>query len=120
MALIASSAVFSFSHIFLFCVLVILILYTLSPSIGDHGIVSSYSSSLASQYPSEETLRSWSLTDEQCRIAFPGLLKEVDDAVTRGPFVQDKFDPENPLGPVRGRIKDGKASLPFSHAPYPR
>ena len=66
---------------------------------------------MASKYPSEESLRSRLLTEEQCRAVFPGLLKEVDDAVARGPFVQDKFDPENPLGPVRGRIKDGKVSL---------
>lgn len=112
MALIASSMAFSFSHVFLFGVLVVFIIYSLRPSfVGDRVAVSSYSSSIAGQYPSEETIQSRTLTDEQCRAAFPGLLKEVDDAVARGKFVQDKFDPENPLGPVRGRIKDGKASL---------
>lgn len=116
MALIASSMAFSFSHIFLFGMLIVFILYSLrSFSVGDQVIVSDYPSSIAGQYPSEETQQSRTLTEEQCRAAFPGLLKEVDDAVARGPFVQDKFDPENSLGPVRGRIKDGKASPFISH-----
>ena len=113
MALIASSMAFSFSHVFLFGVLIVFILYSLrSFSIGDQVVVPNYSSGITSQYPSKETQQSRTLTEEQCRAAFPGLLKEVDDAVARGPFVQDKFDPENSLGPVRGRIKDRKAS-PF-------
>lgn len=116
MALIASSMAFSFSHVFLFGVLVVFILYSLrSVSIGDQVAVSDYSGSIADVYPPEGVLRSRSLTEEQCRAAFPGLLKEVDDAVARGPFVQDTFDPDNPLGPVRARIKDGKASLTISH-----
>ncbi|OBT66598.1 hypothetical protein VE03_03900 [Pseudogymnoascus sp. 23342-1-I1] len=100
MALIASSMVFSFSHVFLFGVLIVLILYSLRSSVGEQVAASNYSSSVAGQYPSEETLQSRSLTEEQCRAAFPGLLKEVDDAVARGPFVQDTFDPENSLGPL--------------------
>ncbi|KFY87769.1 hypothetical protein V500_06777, partial [Pseudogymnoascus sp. VKM F-4518 (FW-2643)] len=93
----------------------IFILYSLrSFSIGDQVVVPNYPSSVASQYPSEETQQSRTLTEEQCRAAFPGLLKEVDDAVARGPFVQDKFDPENSLGPVRGRIKDGKLYILFA------
>lgn len=119
MALIASSMVFSFSHVFLFGVLILFILYTLRSSLSDQVAVSTYSNSIATHYPSEETLRSRSLTEKQCRAAFPGLLKEVDDAVARGKFVQDKFDPENSLGPVRGRIKDGKVSLSFSHVSNP-
>lgn len=111
MALIASSMVFSFSHIFLFSVLILFILYTLRSSLGDQLSVPNYPTGTASHYPSEETLRSRSLTEKQCRAAFPGLLKEVDDAVARGKFVQDRFDPENSLGPVRGRIKDGKVGL---------
>ncbi|OBT75979.1 hypothetical protein VF21_05782 [Pseudogymnoascus sp. 05NY08] len=114
MALIASSIVFSSSHIFLFSVLILFILYTLRSSLSDQLSVSAYPSSIASHYPSEQTLRSRSLTEEQCRVAFPGLLKEVDDAVARGPFVQDKFDPENPLGPLRGRIRDGKLYITFA------
>lgn len=115
MALIASSMAFSFSHVFLFGVLVVFIFFSLRSSVGDQLAVSDYSGGIAGLYPSEDTLRSRSLTEEQCRAAFLGLLKEVDDAVARGPFVQDTFDPENPLGPVRGRIKDGNASLIISH-----
>ncbi|OBT57892.1 hypothetical protein VE04_02053, partial [Pseudogymnoascus sp. 24MN13] len=114
MALIASSMVFSFSHIFLFGVLILFILYTLRSSLSFQIAVPNYSTSRANHYPSEETLRSRSLTEEQCRTAFPGLLKEVDDAVARGKFVQDTYDPENSLGPVRGRIKDGKLYIIFA------
>ncbi|KFY80465.1 hypothetical protein V499_00643, partial [Pseudogymnoascus sp. VKM F-103] len=106
--------VFSFSHIFLFGVLIVFILYTLRSSVSFQIAVPNYSTSRANHYPSEETLRSRSLTEEQCRTAFPGLLKEVDDAVARGKFVQDTYDPENSLGPVRGRIKDGKLYIIFA------
>jgi hypothetical protein len=116
MTLIASSMAFSFSHVCFFGVLIVFILYSLRSSV-DRIPVPNYSSSIPS-YPSEETIQSRSLTDEQCRAAFPGLLKEVDDAVARGQFKQDAFNPENPLGPVRGRIKDGKASLLFSHSQH--
>ncbi|KAI1344852.1 hypothetical protein F5Y15DRAFT_421940 [Xylariaceae sp. FL0016] len=46
------------------------------------------------------------LTEAQCRNTFPGLLKEVDDAVAKGPFTLER----NPLdlGPLIARIQDGK------------
>ena len=111
MALIASSMAFSVSHIFLFGVVLTFVLYSLrSFSVGDLVTISHYSGNVAGQYPSDETLHSRTLTEKQCRATFPGLLKEVDDAVARGPFVQDKLNPDNPFGPVTGRIKDGKAS----------
>ncbi|KFZ07445.1 hypothetical protein V501_06432, partial [Pseudogymnoascus sp. VKM F-4519 (FW-2642)] len=114
MALIASSIVFSTSHILLFSVLFFFILYTLRSSLSFQIAVPNYSTSRANHYPSVETLRSRSLTEKQCRLAFPGLLKEVDDAVARGKFVQDTYDPENSLGPLRGRIKDGKLYIIFA------
>lgn len=117
MALIASSMAFSISQVFLFGVVIAFLLYSLrSFSVGDMVTVS-YSEDVGGQYqyPSDEILQSRSLTEKQCRATFPGLLKEVDDAVARGRFVQDKLDPDNPFGPVTGRIKDGKASF-FSHA----
>jgi hypothetical protein len=36
-----------------------------------------------SPLPVKESL---SLTEEQCTAVFPGLMKEIDDAVARGPF----------------------------------
>jgi hypothetical protein len=59
------------------------------------------------QYPSKETLESLTLTEEQCRATFPGLTKEIDDAVARGPF-DLKREPDHSTGLVQGRIKDGK------------
>lgn len=48
---------------------------------------------------------SLSLTEQQCRTAFPGLTDSIDDVVAEGPFeVKDTGD----LGPLQGRIKDGK------------
>jgi len=52
-------------------------------------------------------LQSVSLSENQCSIAFPGLTKEIDDAVARGPFhLQKELDGSGGL--VQGRIKDGK------------
>ncbi len=61
-------------------------------------------------YPSKETLENLSLTEGECRTTFPGLMKEVDDAVARGPFILKK-EPDNYTGLVQLRIKDGKVSL---------
>ncbi|QSZ32446.1 hypothetical protein DSL72_002020 [Monilinia vaccinii-corymbosi] len=57
--------------------------------------------------PSSEILQSLSLTEEQCAATFPGLTKEIDDAVARGPFSL-KRQPDHYTGLVQGRIKDGK------------
>lgn len=52
---------------------------------------------------------SLSLTEQQCRTAFPGLTDSIDDVVAEGPFeVKDTGD----LGPLQGRIKDGKVGWP--------
>ena len=59
------------------------------------------------QYPSTETLKSLSLTEAQCDATFPGLAKEIDFAVARGPF-DLKRGPDYAHGSVEGRIKDGK------------
>ena len=58
-------------------------------------------------YPSENTLKSLVLTEEQCAVEFPGLTKEIAKAVAEGPFKLEKrpFDTD---GLVQGRIKDGK------------
>ncbi|KAI5926900.1 hypothetical protein F4810DRAFT_416425 [Camillea tinctor] len=53
-----------------------------------------------------ELLENRSLTEAQCRASFPGLLKEVDDAVARGPFTLKRS--RSSLGPLIGRIRDGQ------------
>ena len=58
-------------------------------------------------YPSKETLKSLSLTEEQCEDTFPGLTREIDIAAARGPFDLKK-GPDVAHGSVEGRIKDGK------------
>jgi hypothetical protein len=59
--------------------------------------------------PPPEILNNLSLDEEQCNAYFPGLTKEVDDAVAQGPFqVKQTGD----LGPLQGRIKDGQVRVP--------
>jgi len=59
-----------------------------------------------------EVLDNLSLNEQQCRAYFPGLTKEVDDMVARGPFeVKQTGD----LGPLQGRIKDGRVRRPFCY-----
>lgn len=49
------------------------------------------------------------MTESQCRATFPGLTKEIDDAVFRGAFELER-QPDRYMGLVQGRISDGKAS----------
>ena len=60
-----------------------------------------------SKHISKEALESLALTDAQCRTMFPGLTKEIDDAVARGPFDLKKQSASYG-GVVQGRIRDGK------------
>lgn len=46
----------------------------------------------------------------ECRKAFPGLTREVEDAVRRGPFELRRM-PGHATGLVQGRIGDGKVGL---------
>lgn len=57
--------------------------------------------------PPAELLSNRSLDEAQCRAAFPGLTREIDDAVAEGPFVVKQT---GDLGPLQGRIKDGQVS----------
>ncbi|KUJ18869.1 uncharacterized protein LY89DRAFT_613994 [Mollisia scopiformis] len=57
--------------------------------------------------PSKEVLNSLNLSEDECRATFPYLMKEIDDAVSRGPFKLDK-EPDDYQGLVQARIKNGK------------
>jgi len=46
-----------------------------------------------------------SLGEDECKAAFPGLTKEIDDTVAKGPFTVKRI---GQLGPLQGRIKDGQ------------
>ncbi|KAL2115448.1 hypothetical protein VTJ04DRAFT_9703 [Mycothermus thermophilus] len=56
--------------------------------------------------PPKEVLRNLSLTAEQCDAYFPGLTKEVDEVVKKGPF--EVRQQTSGLGPLQGRIEDGQ------------
>lgn len=47
------------------------------------------------------------MTTRECRAVFPGLTKEIESAVERGPF-ELKRQPGHAVGIVQGRIEDGK------------
>ncbi len=64
------------------------------------------------KHHSPALLGSLFLTEKQCTDAFPGLMQSIDDVVAEGPFrVKDGGD----LGPLQGRIRDGKASCPLHY-----
>jgi hypothetical protein len=54
------------------------------------------------------------MTAAECSAAFPGLTKEIEIAVARGPFELKKM-PNHATGMVQGRIEDGKVG--FSRFP---
>jgi len=71
--------------------------------------------------PSKDTLRNLSLSQEQCRATFPGLMDEIDGAVERergkvrngdekGGFDLKK-EPADYTGLVQGAVRDGKVRL---------
>jgi len=53
------------------------------------------------------------LADEQCVAAFPGLTKEIKNAVAEGPFDFRRLRDDLP-GLVQGRIKHGKVCFVFA------
>ncbi len=63
-------------------------------------------SSSSSTPPSPRSHSSLSLTDQQCRATFPGLLQSVDDIVAEGPF---RLNNTGDMGALQGRIKNGQA-----------
>ncbi|KAL7622802.1 hypothetical protein AAE478_006481 [Parahypoxylon ruwenzoriense] len=59
--------------------------------------------------PPSSLLDNRSLTSAQCRAAFPGLTKEIDDAVSKGPFTLRRN--RHGLGPTIARIRSGRLSV---------
>ncbi|KAI1765134.1 hypothetical protein GGR53DRAFT_282214 [Hypoxylon sp. FL1150] len=57
-----------------------------------------------------ELLNNRFLTAPQCAAAFPGLTKEIDDVVAKGPFVLPR-NPHFGMGPLIARVRDGKLSI---------
>lgn len=92
-----------------------------TPSDDDYGDINRPPSMRVSPYvprpalPSE-VLENLSLGEGECEATFPGLTKEIDDAVAQGPF---KVKQTGDLGPLQGRIKDGKVCLSRKPTPSP-
>ena len=53
----------------------------------------------------DEILSNLSLDSETCRATFPGLMKEIDDTVAKGPF---RVKRSSDLGPMQVRINKGR------------
>ena len=58
-----------------------------------------------------ELLNNLSLDEGQCKAAFPGITKDIDDVVAQGPF---KIKQIGDLGPVQARIKDGQLHIIYA------
>lgn len=71
------------------------------------------SKSIVSESSWKDVTERLDLTEDQCRIAFPELSKDIDEAAERGTF---RFERSNPdyKGLVQGRIKDGKVCVRVS------
>ncbi|APA08906.1 hypothetical protein sscle_04g036760 [Sclerotinia sclerotiorum 1980 UF-70] len=102
--------------IILLTVLVCVYLYNKQPTNLRSSIIQF---SVDEQKPSVDILQSLSLTEDQCAANFPGLTKEIDDAVARGPFPLRK-QPDHRTGLVQGRIKDGKVYIISTDPSLPR
>ena len=57
--------------------------------------------------------RNLGMTERECRAKFPGLMREIDESVSRGMFRLEKAN-DDYMGLVQGRIADGKVCyVPF-------
>jgi sensor histidine kinase regulating citrate/malate metabolism len=59
----------------------------------------------------KDTLKNLSLSDPQCKAAFPDLTRDIDRMVRRGKFKFRKSDPDY-KGLVQGRIHNNKVPAP--------
>lgn len=68
---------------------------------------------ISSSTNTRDRWRALGLAGEQCTVEFPGLEKEIENAVGDGAFVLKKAEDDVP-GLIQGRIKDGKVCIPFA------
>lgn len=91
------------------CLALYCLLFVSSSTIDDEapgsGSTRSTPRPASSKLLTPELLANLSLSEEQCNAAFPGLTKEIDDAVAEGPF---KVKSTGDRGHLQGRIKDGQ------------
>jgi hypothetical protein len=62
---------------------------------------------LGGSHATQARFRRLDLTTEQCVATFPGLTREIEDAVARGPFRLERW-PDHATGITQGKIEDGK------------
>lgn len=91
------------------CLVVYCVLFITSPSGSGNQETSAHSPLTSnSKRLTPELLNNLSLHEDECNTAFPGLTKDIDDAVGAGPF---KLKQAGELGPLQGRIKDGQVRV---------
>ena len=59
----------------------------------------------SSQQPSSFDFSSLTWREEQCKAAFPGLTKDIDDMMALGPFTLKQA---RNMGPLQAQIQDGQ------------
>ncbi|KAF2734847.1 hypothetical protein EJ04DRAFT_512155 [Polyplosphaeria fusca] len=69
--------------------------------------VTASSNEFKSTAEKEDVFDRLSMSEKECKVAFPELTRDITDAVGRGKFTFEKSDPEY-KGLVQGRIKGGK------------
>ncbi|KAI1100957.1 hypothetical protein F4804DRAFT_317488 [Jackrogersella minutella] len=76
------------------------------PHTHPHSPPNSKSSPAWMNKPPPSLLNNRFLTTSECAAAFPGLTKEIDDVVAKGPFTLSRRPHD--LGPLVARIRDGR------------
>jgi len=95
----------------------VLCFYNLYKGVGklyDTGVTGKYDEVLAMRYGTENGRENLGMTERECRATFPGLMREIDESVSRGPFLLERAN-DDYMGLVQGRIADGKVCcFPYS------
>lgn len=60
--------------------------------------------------PKKNVFENLGMGEQDCRATFPGLFKEIDDSVARGPFQLERAR-NGYTGLVQGRIEHGKVCI---------
>ena len=84
--------------------------HRLYESLGNcyHAVLEQYSDKLLEgKHETKSGRENLGMTEQECRTTFPGLLKEVDESIRRGPFQLERAS-DDYMGLIQGRIADGK------------
>ena len=75
--------------------------------LGDGKLIGNQDDVLAVKYEAGNGAENLRMTERECRATFPGLMREIDESVSRGPFRLERAD-DDYMGLVQGRVANGK------------